>query len=130
LAGRGAALSKTKLSEDDSAEFVSTVTDLLRDYRSSLGEGAEATYRIRRRLGRVEFVAAIPGERIDPFDVGEHADIRNEQRKFGSLSLMQTTTTHANRPTFHRFIRVPPPRFLAPLSTGAEISALRFLRLT
>ena len=93
LAGRGAALSKTKLSEDDSAEFIGTVTDLLRDYRSSLGEEAEATYRIRRRLGRVEFVVVIPGERVDPFDVGEHADERNEQRNLSSLSLMQTATT-------------------------------------
>ena len=88
-----AALSKTKLSEDDSAEFIGTITDLLRDYRSSLGEGAEATYRIRRRLSRVEFAVAIPGERIDPFAVGEHADERNEQRNLSSLSLMQTTTT-------------------------------------
>lgn len=92
-----AALGKSRLSENDSAEFVGTVTDLLNDYRSSLGEEAEATYRIRRRLGRVEFVAAIPGERIDPFDVGEHADIRNERRKFGSLSIMQTATAVSYR---------------------------------
>ena len=45
-----AAIGKTKLSEDESQEYIETVQEMLTDYQTNLGQEAEITYRIRKRL--------------------------------------------------------------------------------
>ena len=45
-----AAIGKTKLSEDESQEYIETVQEMLTDYQTHLGQEAEITYRIRKRL--------------------------------------------------------------------------------
>ena len=62
-----AAIGKTKLSEDESQEYIETVQEMLTDYQTNLGQEAEITYRIRKRFGRVDFMAVIPGASLDPF---------------------------------------------------------------
>jgi hypothetical protein len=62
-----AAIGKTKLSEDESQEYIETVQEMLTDYQTHLGQEAEITYRIRKRFGGVDFMAVIPGASLDPF---------------------------------------------------------------
>ena len=88
-----AAIGKTKLSEDESQEYIETVQEMLTDYQTNLGQEAEITYRIRKRFGRVDFMAVIPGASLDPFKQGKSAERRNNQRKFNAISLAQTATT-------------------------------------
>ena len=73
------------LSEEQSDQFIRTVSDVLHDYSVFLGEDCEIQYRLRKRFGRAELVLRIPGERTDPFLLGEKARERLLHKQINSF---------------------------------------------
>ena len=73
--------------EDNYIELVTYgLTGLLDDYAGLMGEGTEVSYRLRKKLTRIEIRIQIAGEQYDPFTNGEEA-LKRKAEKLAELNL-------------------------------------------
>ncbi len=69
-------------SEEDIGHYAKRVTEVLNDYAKHFGENTAVEYGILKRLGRLEIIVFIPGERFDPFEHGEDSGWRRLEKLF------------------------------------------------
>ena len=87
-----AVIAKCRLSEKDADAFLDAASDVLHFYRSSLGEGCEIRYRVRRRAGRAELRLGVRGEKHNVFEEGPGAESRSKQKSVNGVLFDQQST--------------------------------------
>ncbi len=75
-----AALKKGKFTEEDIADYLAKVKEVLTDYKDRLGEETNIFYRIRKRGNRTVLRMAMKGRKIDPFEEGSNLEKRAFQK--------------------------------------------------
>ncbi len=85
------ALRKNGISEENIEYYADRVIEVLNDYAAHFGENTEIEYNIRKRFGRLEIIAFIPGERWDPFEHGNDSRRRRIEKLF-TLNLDSQTS--------------------------------------
>ncbi len=87
-------MEKEGFCDEECEVFADKAIEILNDCRECFGDGYEFEYLVRRHYGRVELRIILAGERFNPFENGNGAEERSQDKSLYRLLRDRTSTVY------------------------------------